>query len=118
MSTYYRFRCEKCKVDGGFFSRQFWGWGNFDLIDAAKFVMLHVGKCGCDKIRVVSEHDESFYPNSSVDAKHRIPFLDESRDIFPRSGDWKFMRENIDDFNERWIEQDWTTDYSNKKGES
>ena len=84
MSTYYHFKCEKCKTKGGFFSRQMWGWGNFDIVDSFKFLSKHTRDCGEENIRVGSEHEDDDYKDSSASwGEHkvgRIAFLKETEE--------------------------------------
>lgn len=93
MSTYYYFHCDKHQVSGGCWTRQAWGWGNADLIDAFKFVMYHVAECGPENIGMHSENDEHAYTptNYDTDGSLRREFLEQTAHIFPRSGDWGFM---------------------------
>ena len=57
MSTYYQLRCDSCDQQGGFFSRQAWGWGNADLIENHKFLMHHAE---CPTLRVLREFDDEY----------------------------------------------------------
>lgn len=57
MSTYYELRCDACDQQGGFFSRQAWGWGNANLIENHKFLMHHAA---CGEIEILSEHDDRY----------------------------------------------------------
>lgn len=102
MSTYYEFRCEKCKENGGFFSRQAWGWGNFDVIDSFKFIAFHTANCGQEYIRVVSEHDNEYNDKKASRAK----FLQDTKNIFPLSNDWGFMRTTQENFKEKWVDKE------------
>ena len=110
MSTYYYMRCDKCKQIGGFFSRQAWGWGNADIVETFKFMMLHTARCGHQHIRVISEHDDQFFDERDEALggewlgveKAQIKFLEDSRRMFPCSCDWKLPDEKGDDIGERW----------------
>lgn len=107
MSTYYYFHCTKHQASGGQFTRQAWGAGNADLIDAFKFVMYHVLECGPESIGMHSEHDDDDYAAThyGVDDEIRRQFLEETRHIFPRSNDWGFMQ-NVEpgqDHKELWV---------------
>jgi hypothetical protein len=108
MSTYYQFKCKKCNRIGGFYSRQAWGWGNFNIIDSFKFIAYHTENCGEEYIGVISEHDENFEADL---IQERIDFYTrDTIDHFPLSNDWKFMRENFElDTEERnslWVKQE------------
>ncbi|WP_059174003.1 hypothetical protein [Bacillus sp. FJAT-27445] len=92
MSTYYYFKCVKCKRIGGFYSRQAGGWGNFDIIDSFKFLALHTDKCGPQYIRVISEHDEDY--EMDTNAEKMDFYRSQSIHYFPSSNDWEFMRKN------------------------
>lgn len=101
------FKCNKCNRKGGFFSRQAWGWGNFDIIDSFKFLVFHTDNCGEKYIRVISEHSEDYEEDLN---KEIIDFYKkESFGHFPSSNDWKFMRENnekdIETLNLLWVEE-------------
>lgn len=91
MSTYYYFHCTKHHVAGGCWTRQAWGWGNADLIDAFKFVMYHVDNCGPESIGMHSEHQDDDWDNTSFEDEHRRPHLEQTVNIFPHSNDWAFM---------------------------
>lgn len=107
MSTYYYFKCNKCKRKGGFFSRQAWGWGNFDIIDSFKFLAFHTDNCGEEYIIVISEHSEDYEEDLNIEIINY--YKKESFDHFPSSNDWKFMRENIEKdietLNLLWVEE-------------
>jgi len=109
MSTYYHFVCTKCNQSGGFFSRQAWGWGNFDIIDSFKFLAKHCNECGHDGIRVGWEQDDDEREDMTEPA-NRARFLDETKEHFPRSDDWRFMRqsegESDDSCNQQWMEKE------------
>lgn len=107
MSTYYYFHCDKHQVSGGCWTRQAWGWGNADLIDAFKFVMYHVSECGPENIGMHSEHDDDDYANTSFEDEHRREHLEQTVDIFPRSDDWRFMGGQAPgtDFKAAWVQQ-------------
>jgi hypothetical protein len=94
MSTFYYFECEKCKTRGGWFTRQAWGWGNFDIIESFKFICFHLEKCGAD-IRTVSEFDENSGIDLAEDDGARAQFLTNARGIFPRSDDWAFVARSM-----------------------
>jgi hypothetical protein len=93
VSTYYYFHCtnHQPRQAGGCWTRQAWGWGNADLVDAFKFVMLHVRDCGEQYIGMHSEHADDNDTNTSYEDEHRRPFLEAARGIFPHSDDWAFM---------------------------
>ena len=46
-----------------FYSRQVWGWGNFDMIGSFKFLAYHTANCGEQHIGAISEHDENCLEN-------------------------------------------------------
>lgn len=105
MSTYFYFHCSEHKVSGGCWTRQAWGLGNADLIDAFKFVMYHVSECGPDSVGIHSEYDDEGWGNTSFEKEHRRQHLEQTAHIFPRSDDWEFMAQipNGEDFRERWV---------------
>ena len=112
MSTYYSFKCDKCKLLGGFMSRQAWGTGNADLIDNFKFVMHHSLNCGTEFQGVVSEHQQEYedYEDTNIASEARKRHLAATEDIFPHSSDWEFMRENentkIPELKKLWTENE------------
>lgn len=90
MSTYFYFRCRKCDETGGFFSRQMWGCGNFDIVSSFKFICYHTIDCGGNgDIHVVSEHDDNAYKE-----KDKKEFLKLTEGYFPCSNDWDFVKDN------------------------
>ncbi len=92
MSTFYKLRCVVCGKTGGFFSRQVWGYGNADIVDTFKFMMLHTSTCQPEfeslHLEVVSEHDEEYLANEEAD---EAALKKDAADMFPRSGDWAKM---------------------------
>jgi hypothetical protein len=111
MSTYYGFKCEKCKLKGGFQSRQAWGTGNADLIDNFKFTMYHALNCGTEYIGMYSEYDDCDYPDTNIDGEARKTFLEETRNIMPGSSDWKFVSthskgDNWPQVKELWVKNE------------
>ncbi|PYI54259.1 hypothetical protein [Paenibacillus flagellatus] len=107
MSTTYYFVCKKCRRKGGFYTRQAWGWGNFDIIDSFKFLAYHTKQCGEEQIGVVSEHNEDYEDDLY---NERVDFYkSESYDFFPFSNDWQLMHDNrdktIDEINALWVEE-------------
>lgn len=109
MSTNYRLRCNTCKEQGGFFSRQAWGWGNADVIENTVFLMAHA-ECGDyyqgdpdDEIgiRILSEHD---YLDDH--AEERLKWIDNLQGdtiagtAFPRASEWQAAKEG--DIREWW----------------
>lgn len=107
MSTYYYFKCSNCKQTGGFFSRQMWGIGNFDIIDSFKFFAHHAVRCGTEYIGIYSEHEDKYYDwESMTDSGNRKKFLKETKDVFPLSNDWKFMEEKHKDFKKEWVKRE------------
>lgn len=105
MSTYYSFKCDKCKLLGGFMSRQAWGSGNADLVDNFKFVMYHSLECGTDYVGVCDEHSEEYtdYEDTNIQTKARLKHLKDTVNIFPHSSDWEFMRDNQKEFKKKWV---------------
>lgn len=84
MSTYYELRCDPCDEQGGFFSRQAWGWGNADVIGNTKFLMAHAT---CGSLRVLSEHDEG-WAEEGPSEKWRDNWRNgEARNMWPHD-DW------------------------------
>lgn len=86
MSTYYCFTCEKCKLKGGFFSRQAWGSGNADIIDSFRFIMRHSMCCGVGFIGVDSEHGGNYEYFEEDNSEDLLGY-------FPCSSDWKDVEE-------------------------
>jgi len=72
MSTYYYFKCNKCDKIGGFFSRQAWGWGNFDIIASFKFLAKHCRDCGHEHLRIIWEHDDSVLEDRERHEKEQL----------------------------------------------
>lgn len=105
MSTNYSFHCKKCKVRGGSFTRQAWGWGNFNIIGSFKFLALHVRDCGAESIGVVSEYNYTGEPDCDLDPEARREFLEKAKGIFPHSNDWGFMRKAGLEPDDSWTEQ-------------
>lgn len=108
MSTYYSFKCDNCKLLGGFMSRQAWGTGNADLVDNFKFVMHHSLECGVEHIGVISEHSEEYgeWPNTNIESKARLKHLIDTEGIFPHSSDWEFMRDSQEGFAQKWVDKE------------
>ena len=98
MSTYYSFKCDNCKLLGGFMSQQAWGTGNADLIDNFKFVMFHSLECGTGYIGVVSEHEQEYddYEDTNLSGEIRCKHLEDTRHIMPSSSDWQFITNHQD----------------------
>lgn len=102
MSTYYTFRCPKCEEQGGFFSRQAWGWGNCEIFENFKF---HVAHSGCGVLQILKE-DDSLYANE----RERLRWLDHlKRDedlrslVWPRAGEWAWVKEGWSEAKDRWL---------------
>lgn len=114
MSIYYRLRCADCKEQGGFFSRQAWGWGNGDVIENTVFLMAHADcfdKYQGDEddhdrgIQILSEYD----PNDDND-EERLKWIDNLLDsstragsAFPRASEWEAAKEY--DIRQWWEEE-------------
>ncbi|WP_051217574.1 hypothetical protein [Paenibacillus assamensis] len=105
MSTYYYFKCNKCNRKGGFYSRQAWGWGNFDIIESFKFLAFHTDQCGEEYIRVISEHNDDYEEDLNTETLEF--YKRDSYENFPLSNDWGFMMDvkekGIDELNEAWV---------------
>lgn len=111
MSTYYSFTCNNCKLRGGFMSRQAWGVGNADLIDTYKFVMYHALNCGTDKIALKSEHEDDYdLPDTNIDGEAREKHLIDTKDIFPHTSDWEFMKKHdsktVSELKKLWVDNE------------
>ena len=104
MSTYYYFHCTKHQESGGCWTRQAWGYGNADLIEAFKFVMYHVRECGEQNIGMHSEHDDDGYTSTCIDDDARAAFLENTRDIFPHSDDRAFMVDHRGNEKVAWVD--------------
>jgi hypothetical protein len=100
MSTYYYFYCKDIKIKNGFFSRQAWGWGNFDIIASFKWLCYCIENYGANSIEIISEHDqqidESLNNGFPYIAKLHLEFLIETRDIFPCSNDWNLNSKDME----------------------
>lgn len=108
MSTYYHFKCKRCNKIGGFYTRQAWGWGNFNIIDSFKFLAFHTENCGEEYIGVISEHDDDYEEDLN---QEKLDFYNKGTiNYFPSSNDWGFMREHngldIEELNSLWIKQE------------
>lgn len=110
MSTYYYFHCTKHQESGGCWTRQAWGYGNADLIDAYKFVMYHVAECGPESIGMHSEHEDYEYTPTGYDTEggKRREHLEQTRHIFPRSDDWGFMAKipEGEQYKDQWVTEE------------
>lgn len=105
MSTYYYFHCTKHMESGGCWTRQAWGYGNADLIEAFKFVMHHVRTCGEEHIGMHSEHNDDEYVSTVIDDDARRAFLEATRGIWPHSDDWAFVRRE-DGTVDGWVDEE------------
>lgn len=103
MSTNYRLRCGACQEQGGFFSRQAWGWGNSDIIENTVFLMAHAD-CydkyqGEEDARfeILSEYD--WTPSRDGEELAWIENLQNPDTVagsaFPRADEWEVPNENI-----------------------
>lgn len=90
MSTYYHFYCSKCDRRGGMFTRQAWGWGNFDIIESFKFLAYHTRECGEEYIAVHSEHRE-LGTDETLEPGDFERFAEKTRGIMPHSNDWNLV---------------------------
>lgn len=80
MSTYYELRCDQHDEQGGFFSRQMWGWGNADVIENTKFLMAHAS---CRAITIVCE-DDNGYGDEAATQRWSANWRDgEARNMWP-----------------------------------
>lgn len=95
MSTYYHLRCEECAEDGGFFSRQAWGWGNADIIENMVFLMQH-SDCNNEyqsdtNFRIICE---SVKPENAINWARTLSDPESrSFDAFPRASEWKIAED-------------------------
>ncbi len=118
MSTYYYFKCDGCKLIGGFFSRQALATGNFDIIESFKFLAYHTIYCPKGSVTTFIEHDvldlkEAGYkhvsnPKNEEETHARKFFLKETEDIFPHSDDYGFMQDlkEGDSCREKWMQKE------------
>jgi len=102
MSTYYTFRCPNCAEQGGFFSRQAWGWGNANLFDNFKFVVAHVD-CG-NILQVLNEHDDDYGDvNEELAWLERLDSDEYLRDsVWPHAAEWKDVSESWEGAHAKW----------------
>ena len=97
MSTNYHLRCEECQEDGGFFSRQAWGWGNSDIIENMVFLMQH-SDCndqyqGETSFRIISEYSETNAENYLNWAKTLSDPESKAFNAFPRANEWQIAED-------------------------
>jgi hypothetical protein len=101
---FYYFHCTLCRETGGFFSRQAWGWGNFDIIESFKFLAAHTP---CDSITII--HEDKAEAQDEQRWEKRLQDKDDSvYHYFPHSNDYPLIRSefhNIDDMKRIWFEQ-------------
>ena len=98
MSTYYNLRCGACKEQGGFFSRQAWGWGNSNVIENTVFLMAHADCFNhwqsdeTDALEIISEHDRRSLENYATERLKWIRNLQSESTIagsaFPNAEEW------------------------------
>ena len=100
MSTNYILRCADCKEQGGYFTRQAWGWGNADVIENTVFLMAHADcfdKYQGDEddhdrgIQIISEYDDISHNDEEM-----LKWIDNLQDsesragsAFPRADEWE-----------------------------
>lgn len=101
MSTNYKMRCGKCKEQGGYFTRQAWGWGNADVIENTVFLMAHAD---CFD-RYQSDEDEGFeiiseYDRRDENEEEMLRWIDNLQDsttragsAFPRADEWQVAKD-------------------------
>lgn len=96
MGTYYGLRCNKCKEQGGFFSRQAWGWGNADIIENTVFLMAHA-ECfnkyqgeENEHLEIISEYDWGYRKDEEILWWYENLNNPDSiaANAFPKSKDW------------------------------
>ena len=104
MSTNYTMRCGACKEQGGYFTRQAWGWGNADVIENTVFLMAHAD---CydryqgdedEHLEIISEHDHR--DNYDEENLKWIENLQNPETVagsaFPRGDEWKLVQDGGD----------------------
>lgn len=98
MSTNYYLVCSECEKRSDYFSRQAWGWGNWNGIAIFKFLAKHLmhDEYACDKhLFVVSEHgEEASWERDDLSGTELEKREYGFSGAFPHSDDWSFMREN------------------------
>jgi len=102
VSTYYQFRCPVHEEQGGFFSRQVWGCGNFDIFDNARFLFVHKD---CGTIEILSEHNGNYSDHVEEKKWSERVLRDIAEDptaYCPHSGDWELVQKGIDTEGKRW----------------
>lgn len=103
MSTYYNLRCGHCKEQGGFFSRQAWGWGNSDVIENTVFLMAHA-ECfnqwqsdDEDRLEIISEDNDKTLEAYLVERLKWIRNLQSENTVagsaFPHGDEWKAAKD-------------------------
>lgn len=101
MSTNYKLRCGKCQEQGGYFTRQAWGWGNADIIENTVFLMAHAD---CydryqgeedEKLEVISEYDDRIgdYYETAKWIENLQSSETKAGNAFPRSSEWEAAKE-------------------------
>lgn len=100
MSTKYAFYCRKNNMLGGFFSKAAWGWGDFDFVQAFKFLSYCISKHGHRSIDIISEKDREwrdaihiFNPKNKDEELLFNKFIDDTKDVFPYSKDWTYKND-------------------------
>ena len=105
MSTYYKLRCGACEEQGGFFTRQAWGWGNADVIENTVFLMAHAdcfdryqGDPETDTITNISEYDSGY--RNDEESLRWIENLQNPESVagsaFPHGDEWKLVADGGD----------------------
>lgn len=107
MSTYYYFRCPRCREIGGFFSRQMWGWGNCNIFENFKF---HVAHADCGPIETLSEHAGLFASEQWDEEEERWWKRLESdkhlrEEVWPHANEWAWSREGWETSHAKWWER-------------
>ena len=92
MSTYYKLRCPICGEQGGFFSRQMWGWGNCDIFGTFKVLVAHHD---CGTVEIISEHHDSYYSDEELRWLERLSADEFLRDrVWPHATEWGEVAES------------------------
>ena len=105
MSTYYCFRCADCKEQGGFFSRQMWGWGNCDIFTNFKFCVAHAH---CSALEILPEWDDR-WADDAEERKWAERLRDEeglADDVWPRATEWKKVTMGWEASHEWWLTEE------------
>jgi len=102
VSTYYNLRCPDHGEQGGWFSRQAWGCGNFDIFETARFLFVHKD---CGTIEILSEYHENYINDWEERrwSERVLRDIDEDPVAFcPHSRDWDLVQKGIETDGKRW----------------